>query len=320
MASPQSPSRLNYYSQDRDDVEWDGCSHSSALGSDRERAIRPLPKRQRLVDSEEGEPKVEERGTAAQGVAKRDRRDDDALEEAFPPVLALAPALEYRTLTDGYDDGTASNHPPRLRPPLFDSNELADSSKSSLDPSLSSDSPPTSPSSQHSLQLEEKVRGPDYFPVFGEAGDKIVRSLATASSFSPAGLFGGLGLAALHPSLAPPVERSGTADEDEEEEGRERIFSGERGHISLTVSIQGVEGGNNKKKRKIPGVNSRATNGEEDDRAFDVEEAPEPPMAAEKAKGERASDYGPDFVVNKGDYPLLLPALTEAWTNGLAYA
>ena len=80
MASPQSPSRLNYYSQDRDDVEWDGCSHSSALGSDRERAIRPLPKRQRLVDSEEGEPKVEERGTAAQGVAKRDRRDDDALE------------------------------------------------------------------------------------------------------------------------------------------------------------------------------------------------------------------------------------------------
>lgn len=245
---------------------------------------------------------MEGQQTAAQGVAKRDRREDDALEEAFPPVLALAPALEYRTSADGYEDGTASNHPPRLRPPLFDSNELADSSKSSLDPSLSSDSPPTSPSSQHSLQLEdEKVRGPDYFPVFGEAGDEIVRSLATASSFSPAGLFGGLGLAALHPSLAPPVERSGTAEDDDEEEERDRIFSGERGHISLTVSIQGNDGGNNKKKRKIPGVNRATTNGEEDDRAFDAEEVPEP-TPVDKAKAEGASDYGPDFVVKKGDY------------------
>lgn len=344
------------YDEERPDPEWDeeverdhlaaAQVHPSGLSAQpgvslRERAIRPLPKRQRLSEQALSSTINQEQSSRG-GVDKRQRRpNEDQQEEGGPAVPASAsaasrePALEYRTATDDdYHDqrgGTASNHPSRAR----DEDETA--TKTSLDSSRPEedeeeegrcrqldDSPPTSPATSRAGRSfkeedeadEELERSPDYFALFGSEGREIRRSLRHASTFSAAGLCGGLGLAGLHPSLVPPAERragrasssagaGGAAGDDEvDEDGYalvERAYTSEHGGRLVPVARAG---GNNKKKRKIPGV-SVGTGGDDDDRTFDAEDGPEPttvigPDYNGRAPGIR-SDFGSDPPTSKGD-------------------
>lgn len=314
---------------DREDIEWDKSLRAHAEAADLDRAIRPLPtKRQRLLPDA---PPVELPTTQKSRVApgKRERYDRDAVEsdDSFDPVVTHEPTRENRPSAGRFgDDSRAINHtpPPRARSPPPGETDLADgadSSKASHNPSTTSDdSAPTSPSSRLSASLGSQdsygraPRGPDYFPVFGHVGDHMVRSLAAASAFSPAGLFGGLGLAALHPSLAPPSERD-SVEVEEDEDGypivRERSYA-ERS-VGVSVAVDGVVG-SNKKKRKIPGVNP-SSNGDDDDRGFDGEDDPEP--AAYKALGTR-SDFSTELVV-KGESSVCLWTL-PAGMAGVGFA
>lgn len=143
------------------------------------------------------------------------------------------------------------------------------------------------------------------FSLFGAQGQHIRRSLAKASAFSSAGLCGGLGLAALHPSLGPPIESakpvataipasvSTRVDHGDEESCpatesayRTVAHTSDREHRSAVARSTG----NNKKKRKIPGVGSvGGVVGDDDDRSFDEHDGPEPTTV-----------IGPD---NKGRVP-----------------
>ena len=311
------------FDPDREDLEWDDSlrAHSDGFAADRDRAIRPLPKRQRLHEHAQKTPTEPTPLPAPSATArapgpaagKRERASQDAVErDSFDPVVTVEPALEYRIAAGRLDDDSrAVNHtpPPRARSPAPVQLDPADPE---LDPAdypeadEQDQDPPNSPPSSV-LSLDDKHRepdddqpdrGPDYFPVFGDAGADIVRSLASASAFSAAGLFGGLGLAALHPSLAPPADRDQLDDDDDDDEGyslvRERSYAERSSGVSIAVG--GVVGGNNKKKRKIPGVNQSSA-GEDDDRGFDGDDLPEP--IPYKAPGMR-SDFASDLVVNKG--------------------
>lgn len=131
--------------------------------------------------------------------------------------------------------------------------------------SSASESPPTSPAS-----VSPRIKSADRAShggsvLFGDEGRRIVDSLTTASSFSPAGLFGGLGLATLHPSLAPSGGDRDFPDEEDILEGGDEDSYGvvDRSHppVEPTMATQQAAmalvvgiGGSNKKKRKIPGV------------------------------------------------------------------
>ncbi|ORY80213.1 hypothetical protein BCR35DRAFT_91624 [Leucosporidium creatinivorum] len=346
------------YDEERPDLEWDeevergqlvaAQAHAQGISSQqqelinpRERAIRPLPKRQRLSEQELSGTISQEQGGGG-GVDKKQRQpnEDEQQDEGGLVVPASAsaasrePALEYRTAADDdYHDqrgGTASNHPSKAR----DEDETA--TKTSLDSSRPEDfddddrcrhlddSPPTSPATSRAGRSfkeddepeEELQRSPDYFALFGSEGQEIRRSLRHASTFSAAGLCGGLGLAGLHPSLIPPAERragraSGSAraggaagDDEVDEDGYalvERAYTSDHGGRLVPVARVG---GNNKKKRKIPGV-SVGTGGDDDDRTFDAEDGPEPttvigPDYNGRAPGIR-SDFGSDPPTSKGD-------------------
>lgn len=244
---------------------------SDWLDSDGSRSIRPLPKRQRTLETQEqvpGESSADFHAQKVSGISLR--TEEDYLEEAddFPPVLSASheASKEYRTSEmNGYDKGSAANHPPRIRPPLLtrdrsytEAEELAQKFET-----VSLVSAAFIPGTSSGLADNPS----SYFPVFGEAGENTLRSLSTASHFSSAGLFGGLGLS----SLAPPVDRINSGEDDEDEDGysivRERSQGNDRYHVATGFAVDG-QLGNNKKKRKIPGVN-RGSNGEEDDRAFD---------------------------------------------------
>lgn len=128
----------------------------------------------------------------------------------------------------------------------------------------------TSPSSNHDQKETSEVieQAPGYFHLFGEAGEKVVRSLSTASPYSSSGIFGCLGLSSLvnrsHSSSCHAL--SGEDDEDADSYRRENCSGDHR-----IISAVDEQLGNNKKKRKIPGV-SRGAHTEDDDRAFDGEE------------------------------------------------
>ncbi|GAA5865435.1 hypothetical protein JCM8547_001243 [Rhodosporidiobolus lusitaniae] len=142
-----------------------------------------------------------------------------------------------------------------------------------------SESPPTSPESDMAAYFGEQKEGAEHFSLFGNEGRRISNSLRTASAFSPAGLYGGLGLATLHPSLAQPVHEH-DHDHDHEcdhdhghvcEEDEDREFDGDEDSYGIVdrsrppvEPIQGSQmgatalglGGSNKKKRKVPGLHA----------------------------------------------------------------
>lgn len=273
----------------------------------------------------------------------RGEEDDEEQEERIAPGVGHAdvarePALEYRLGADddyhGQKGGTASNHPSKAR----EEEEEGEGTKSSTirpeeeqddfdRPRHLEESPCTSPATSRAGQSfqeeeepqEELERGPDHFALFGSEGDQIRRSLLKASTFSSAGLCGGLGLAALHPSLAPPPEktsRGATAgaegdarggDEDEvDDDGYamvERAYTSEHGGRLVPV-VRGA--GNNKKKRKIPGVSVGTGGDDDEDRTFDAEDGPEPTTVIGPDKKGRApglrSDFGTGPVTSKGEF------------------
>ncbi|GAA5932631.1 hypothetical protein JCM3775_005982 [Rhodotorula graminis] len=149
----------------------------------------------------------------------------------------------------------------------------------SLDPgSTGSESPPTSPA------LSDGKK-----PIlFGNEGQRIVQSLATANSFSPAGLFGGLGLATLHPSLAPSVAERHFDDDEDGDEDSYGVVDRTRPPVEPTMASQvsatalGL-GESNKKKRKIPGLaqGGPARDGDTADDAAPVQSSPSAPFSGE---------------------------------------
>ncbi|BGP12701.1 hypothetical protein JCM10213_008839 [Rhodosporidiobolus nylandii] len=180
--------------------------------------------------------------------------------------------------------------------------------RNSLDPdSSTSDSPPTSPASEEATPLGGEAKDaflgregqPSSF--FGEEGQRIAQSLATASTFSPAGLFGGLGLATLHPSLAPhPHERH---YDDEEEDGDADTYGAvDRSRPPVEPSLASQAGatalglgGSNKKKRKIPGLNLASVAAQEDDASEGVAPA-SPAVEAHAEPAVRAPIAHTEFV------------------------
>ncbi|GAA5823314.1 hypothetical protein JCM3770_002195 [Rhodotorula araucariae] len=166
----------------------------------------------------------------------------------------------------------------------------------SLDPgSAASESPPTSPALSASRGHEGKK------PIlFGDEGHRIAKSLATASSFSPAGLFGGLGLATLHPSLAPPAAERHFDEDDDGDEDSYGVVDRTRPPVEPTMSSQvsatalGL-GESNKKKRKIPGLSLVQETSREGDGADEV--APDVAVAP-AVPGEFKPDNGPLAPVN----------------------
>ncbi|KAI5481791.1 hypothetical protein MNV49_000068 [Pseudohyphozyma bogoriensis] len=296
---------------EREDPEWDESIRAAALESTGSRTIRPLPKRQRLYDDAHdagSEGYQSRRGSVGSATGRSDggQGEDEGVEEQGEPRFGPArhePALEYRPTRQAYQGGEATHHPPHSRPPSKADLPDGDESKTSHETSTySSESPPTSPATDPDTFLEikeQQPRGPDYFPVFGDAGDEISHSLASASSFSSAGLFGGLGLAAHHPSLAAPPERRHGDGEDEEDDdyvSRERSD----GAHSLAVAIPSNDpfGGNNKKKRKIPGV-THSSGGDDDDRGFDAEDVADSAAADKSKAGGTRSDLGRELGIKK---------------------
>ncbi|KAK4691388.1 hypothetical protein P7C70_g9361, partial [Phenoliferia sp. Uapishka_3] len=287
------------FDPDREDLEWDDSlrANSDDLDheQDTERAIRPLPKRQR-IQSHQPPPSTTlpapppPSGRPSTEAGKNEKTLQEVVEaDNFAPVVTHEPALEYRPTTgrfsDDDDDGRAANHipPPKSSAPLTVEIDPADAplSTTSSAAATATASPGTSPSSVLSFNSLSRInkndilRGPEYFPIFGEAGEELLRSLATASPFSSAGLFGGLGLASLHPSLSSPSELV-TGGEEEEDYSLVRERSYAERSAGVSIGLGGVVSGNNKKKRKIPGVNqSLGAGGEDDDRGFDGEEGGE---------------------------------------------
>ncbi|GAA5826893.1 hypothetical protein JCM11251_002145 [Rhodosporidiobolus azoricus] len=166
----------------------------------------------------------------------------------------------------------------------------------SLDPSsTASDSPPTSPASEQGPLLGEEAKAAveTSGALFGEEGRRIANSLAKASPFSPAGIFGGLGLATLHPSLAQPNRDHCEEDEDGDEDSYgcldrsrppvEPSFSSQEGATALGL------GGSNKKKRKIPGLTTAGAGVEDSG----MEEGGKETVKSPSVEGEFATNFGP---------------------------
>lgn len=181
----------------------------------RRRPIRPLPKRQRLTaDTTPPAPTTPTIPTLPLLLTddQPSPADDDHLVFNSASIHPILPTNEYRSNAHLLD----AAHPPlHTRPPSLalhsddsdypDADEIVDTLPATPDDILHG------PSLHDAIKHHEPSfeKPPSYFPLFGPAGDDLIRALANASAFSRAGLFGGLGLAALHPSLAR---------EDEEDE------------------------------------------------------------------------------------------------------
>lgn len=266
---------------------WEEASDAGPVDLS-DRAIRPLPlKRLRTHAAPTQLPKSlsttpTQPLTSADDVSSASGSDDD---DAPRSARAVRPAARAKLAQSGETDrqhvrqGSQEHHDGAAQDrwqedhvaPLPD-HRLADeahdgsthTSNSHEQESSASESPPTSPASVSPRIKSEERASQGGSVLFGEEGRRIVDSLTTASSFSPAGLFGGLGLATLHPSLAPSGDRDFPDEEDILEGGDEDSYGVvDRSHppVEPTIATQqaamalvvGV-GGSNKKKRKIPGV------------------------------------------------------------------
>ncbi|KAM0753238.1 hypothetical protein T439DRAFT_378939 [Meredithblackwellia eburnea MCA 4105] len=323
-----------------EEVHWQEMVNADLLA---QRDIRPLPKRQRiLLPDDSHHPQRQQRPAPAHQLASKlanvsisDSQDDqddpasypEADEDTFAPnAQHIQPHLEYRKAPPNRFYGlNDTNH----NPPLSTEQQPRSNKDSSLNSNPHSRPPPARPALPFPISSSRtstsQARSPaddnaststNYFPVFGSAGDDIVRSLANANMFSSAGLFGGLGLASLHPSLVPPVSPPEShqqknshynhththhhhhhhdhGDDDEEEDyafSRDRAFA-ER---SVSVSVS------NKKKRKIPGITQGSSSHDEDRDGhvgFDGDEQL-PELAPYKPPGLR-NDFAGEVILHKG--------------------
>ncbi|GAA5917092.1 hypothetical protein JCM6882_009494 [Rhodosporidiobolus microsporus] len=280
-----------------------------------QRAMAPLPKRMRVLAPPV--PAVHQQSAAAESdaggrAAQHELEpESDGEESRAREDRAESRAREFadaRRAGDGEVDyggldARAYEHWLAKRGELPDSSldfdRGADGSTTkthSLDPSsTASDSPPTSPASEQAPSLgdEAKEAALGSGALFGDEGRRIANSLAKASSFSPAGLFGGLGLATLHPSLAQPSHDRCEEDEDCDEDNYgcidrsrppvEPSLSSQAGATALGL------GGSNKKKRKIPGLNTAGA-GVEDSGA---EDGGKETVKSPSVQGEFATNFGP---------------------------
>ncbi|GAA5995102.1 uncharacterized protein JCM10292_004540 [Rhodotorula paludigena] len=295
------------------------------------RAIRPLPLRKRQRVDQSGQLPVEvHQGVAALSLSSaalpESGSESDSDDRLARDARAAARAREASALTAGrraasrssgsrnehgeadgreWDDWLAAQHHPLpldvSRDPERTSGEAPDHSTqttNSLDPgSTSSDSPPTSPA----------LSGSDSHNLFGDEGQRIAKSLATASSFSPAGLFGGLGLATLHPSLAPPVaERHFDEDEDGDEDSY-GVVDRSRPPVEPTFASQASAtalglGESNKKKRKIPGLSIGSAPPRDADTSVEPVQPPAPVAPVTRPEPTPSSEFksskGPLAPVN----------------------
>ncbi|GAA5980749.1 hypothetical protein JCM10908_001763 [Rhodotorula pacifica] len=266
---------------------WDEASDTGPVDLS-DRAIRPLPQKRlrlhaapvQLDESLVATPK--QLLTSAASASSSSESDSDADDRLTRDARAAARARAasqsveagrgqlkqgFQEHLDGAaqdrweeDDGAAP-HPDRLADEAHDGS--THTSNSHEHESTASESPPTSPASvSPRIKSESQVdQGPAV--LFGDEGRRIVDSLTTASSFSPAGLFGGLGLATLHPSLAPNVDRDFVDEEDILEGDEDSYGIVDRSHppVEPTIASQQAAmalvvgpGGSNKKKRKVPGL------------------------------------------------------------------
>jgi len=214
-------------------------------------------------------------GSRAGGGGRRDDGDDGGGHEHGGGDERNEEAWD-RWLSKRADPLEVSRDPDRV---AGEAPDESTKTTNSLDPgSTGSESPPTSPA------LSDGKK-----PIlFGNEGQRIVQSLATANSFSPAGLFGGLGLATLHPSLAPSVaERHFDEDEDGDEDSY-GVVDRTRPPVEPTMASQvsatalGL-GESNKKKRKIPGLaqGGPVRDGDVADDAAPVQASPSAPFSGE---------------------------------------
>lgn len=260
--------------------EWadDDSVHGQLVYDLKDRPIHPLPKRKRLLDPHSPDQvpsgitgSISEYGSDLD----QEEEEDDRSERVRGSLSSKSqePALDLRTSGEQeYGDGRAY-YPPRKRTespsasrhlhhqPQSDSSSTPTPAEST--PSFPTDSAPTSPSSHpypSSDTSNQEPPEPKDYGLFGEDGFKIAKSLTSASSFSTAGLFGGLGLASLHPTVGSPsnMERHYEEEEDGDEDtygvvdrSRPPVEPTEESTVAATAL--GL-GGSNKKKRKIPGL------------------------------------------------------------------
>ncbi|GAA6058536.1 hypothetical protein JCM10212_006975 [Sporobolomyces blumeae] len=285
------------------DWEDDDSVHGELVYGLHDRPIRPLPKRQRLSPSPQPSPTLPlpaKRTPSGHADDLEDGRASGDVESGHPAdhraARRHAPAPHPSRDLDTTDGAlvvaeTACTPPQRkrsespsapCRPRRPDStgepgSTPADSTKTFFSPGLTSDSPPTSPAS-HSFEGSDPAhRGqseaegpaptdePTTFGLFGADGFKIAKSLSSASSFSTAGLFGGLGLASLHPQVG--VSANDEFEEYDEEDGDEDTYGVvdrsrppvEPSRESTVAATALGLGESNKKKRKVPGLNAAPT-------------------------------------------------------------
>lgn len=231
--------------------------------------------------------------------------DDDAEEDEAPKTPT---SLEE-------EEEPVDTSPPTS--PSLDEQHIKHLSHSSdtTRPLPSSPPPPARPTStSDQLEPHQEQSEPDRFPLFQTVEcTTLLESLSRASIFSSAGLCGGLGLAALHPSLGTSTRggRSGFGSTMmEEEEGEEGLGEGEGdgegegedGDFEDEDGYSRNKGNSNKKKRKIPGVGVGMGGGGGEDggveRGFD-NEVEEGENRSSIVPGR--TSFGSDFVPIKGD-------------------
>ncbi|GAA5949501.1 hypothetical protein JCM3765_002682 [Sporobolomyces pararoseus] len=258
--------------------DWEEDSAQGDVHYDlRDRKIHPLPKRKRFLDST-GSPSSASYPVLAGGLTGKinelesDSEDDDVgdVDERHTrssSTRGQEPALDLRSSGDQeYGDGRA-HYPPRKRNESPSTNH-----RTSFHPESPNSPPSTSPCTSHHRQHHhhhypcsehstDDAEEPKEFGLFGEEGWKIAKSLSSASSFSTAGLFGGLGLAHV-------VSGAGTGTDDrhyveeEEEDGDEDTYGVvDRSRPPVEPTFESTisatvlgSGASNKKKRKIPGL------------------------------------------------------------------
>ena len=268
--------------------DWadDDSVHGQLVYDLKDRPIHPLPKRKRLLDPASLDPHSPDQvpsgitGSISEYGSDQDQEEEeeDRSERGVRSLSSKSqePALDLRTSGEQeYGDGRAY-YPPRkrtespsasrhlLHQPQSDSTSTPPAESTRQDLSFpSSDSAPTTPSSHpypSSDTSNQEPAEPKDYGLFGEDGVKIAKSLTSASSFSTAGLFGGLGLASLHPTVGSPsaVERHYEEEEDGDEDtygvvDRSRPPVEPTPESTVAATALGL-GGSNKKKRKIPGL------------------------------------------------------------------
>ncbi|GAA5870226.1 hypothetical protein JCM16303_001934 [Sporobolomyces ruberrimus] len=258
--------------------DWDDESNHGELVYDlSDRKIHPLPKRKRFIDPDSSrlaQYPVGGNTNRINYIESESEEEVDDVDERHTRATSSTgqePALDLRTAgQQEYGDGRAY-YPPRKRTesPASNRRYRPDASPSRiLPPSPNQDSPPTSPLSPPYACSDsaEDTGEPKDYGLFGEEGYKIAKSLGSASSFSTAGLYGGLGLATLHPMAGTMAEERQYVEEEEDgDEDTYGVVDRSRPPVEptfeSTVAATALGSGeSNKKKRKIPGIT--ATSGQ----------------------------------------------------------